>query len=159
MTRKQRRGVFIGGGMAILGIAVALILYNLRGSMVFYYDPTEFVEKNIQPGIRIKLGGLVAEGSLKRGPGNQAEFDITDGKTTKRAKYTGNLPLPDLFREKRGTIAEGQMSADGVFITDRVLAKHDENYMPREVAESLKKQGVWQGDGKGAAAAPKGASQ
>ncbi len=145
MTRKQRRGVFIGVGLGILGLAIGLVLFTLSDSIVFFYSPSDIVEKNIRPGQRIRLGGLVSEGSVKRDQGTQIQFVVTDGKSTMNVTYTGLLP--DLFREKQGVVAEGKIGADGVFHADTVLAKHDENYMPREVADALKKQGVWQGQG------------
>lgn len=147
MTRKQRRAVFIFGGMATLAVAVALIASAYKDNMVFFYSPTEIAEKGIKPGQRIRLGGLVAEGSVKREANARIEFDVTDG--TKALKVVHIGPLPDLFREKQGVVAEGTMDASGAFFSaSNVLAKHDEKYMPREVAEALKKQGVWQGDGK-----------
>jgi cytochrome c-type biogenesis protein CcmE len=151
MTRKQRRGVFIATGLGILGVAVALVLFALSDSIVFFYSPTDVTEKNIKPGQRIRLGGLVSEGSVKRDQGTQVQFAVTDGNRTMNVTYTGILP--DLFREKQGVVAEGTIGMDGVFRADTILAKHDENYMPREVADALKKQGVWQGQG-GAKAQP-----
>jgi len=157
MTRKQRRGVFIAAGLGILGFAVFLVLFTLSDSIVFFYSPSDIVEKSVKPGQRIRLGGLVGEGSLKRDKGTQVEFAITDGNRTMNVTYTGLLP--DLFREKQGVVAEGKVDAQGVFRADTVLAKHDENYMPREVAEALKKQGVWQGGAKPQAQPGKSASQ
>ena len=143
MTRKQRRATFIGLGVAILGLAVALVLFALRDTIVFFHTPKDVVEKQVAPGKRIRLGGLVAEGSLKRGEGLTVTFAITDTAKTIPVRYTGILP--DLFREGQGVVAEGKLDADGRFIADSILAKHDENYMPPEVAKSLKEQGVWQG--------------
>src|SRR5215207_1269734 len=143
MTRKQRRATFIGLGVGILGLAVALVLFALRDSIVFFHTPKDVVEKQVAPGKRIRLGGLVAEGSLKRGEGLTVTFAITDTVKTIPVRYAGILP--DLFREGQGVVAEGKLDADGRFIADSILAKHDENYMPPEVAKSLKEQGVWQG--------------
>lgn len=157
MTRKQRRGIFIAGGMAVLGIAVTLILYSLSDSITYYYGPTDVVQKNIQPGTRIRLGGMVTEGSVKRGANTQVEFAVTDGNKTLNVSYTGILP--DLFREKQGVITEGKLNTDGLFVADSVLAKHDEKYVPREVADTLKKQGYWKKDSASAGAPPKAASQ
>ncbi len=145
MTRKQRRSLFIGGGLAVLGVAAFLVLSALRDSIVFFYSPSDVVEKNIGPGQRFRLGGLVSKGSLKRVNDTQVEFEVGDGNKAMEVSYQGLLP--DLFREGQGVVAEGSMDAGGHFVADTVLAKHDEKYMPREVADSLKKQGVWQGDG------------
>jgi cytochrome c-type biogenesis protein CcmE len=141
MTRKQRRATFIGLGVGILGIAVLLVLYALRDTIVFFHTPSEVEAKQIAAGKRIRLGGLVAEGSLKRGEGLTVGFAITDTVKTINVSYTGILP--DLFREGQGVVAEGKLDASGRFLADSVLAKHDENYMPPEVAKALKQQGVW----------------
>jgi cytochrome c-type biogenesis protein CcmE len=142
MTRKQRRAVFIGLGVAILGLAVALVLFALRDTIVFFHTPSEVTAKHIPPGRRIRLGGLVANGSLKRGAGLTVGFAITDTAQTIPVTYTGILP--DLFREGQGVVAEGKLDDAGRFLADSVLAKHDENYMPPEVAKALKQQGLWQ---------------
>jgi len=141
MTRKQRRAVFIGLSVAILSLAVLLVAVALRDTIVFFHTPSEVVEKAIPPGKRIRLGGLVAQGSLKRGAGKGVEFVVTDTRRTIPVTYTGILP--DLFREGQGVVAEGKLDATGHFLADTVLAKHDENYMPPEVAKALKEQGVW----------------
>ncbi len=146
MTRKQRRAVFIGLAVAVLGVAVSLVLFALRDTIVFFHTPKEVAEKQVPAGKRIRLGGLVAEGSLKRGTGSNVEFAITDTAKTIAVSYTGILP--DLFREGQGVVAEGKLDTSGRFLADYVLAKHDENYMPPEVAKALKQQGVWQGDAK-----------
>ncbi len=143
MTRKQRRSVFIGVGFAVLAAAAALVLVALQDSIVFFYSPSDIAEKHIKPGQRIRLGGLVAEGSVKRGEGTVVKFAVTDTIKTINVSYQG--VLPDLFREGQGVVTEGQLTADGAFRADSVLAKHDETYMPPEVADSLKKKGVWRG--------------
>ena len=145
MTRKQRRSVLIGVSLAVLGLAVGLVMFALEDSIVFFYSPSDVAEKRIKPGQRIRLGGLVKEGSVKRGEKTTVQFTVTDTAKTISVMYTG--VLPDLFREGQGVVTEGKLGSDGVFIADSVLAKHDENYMPPEVAEALKKQGVWQGEG------------
>ena len=145
MTRKQRRSVLIGVCLAVLGLAVGLVMFALEDSIVFFYSPSDVAEKWIKPGQRIRLGGLVEEGSVKRGEKTTVQFTVTDTAKTISVMYTG--VLPDLFREGQGVVTEGKLGSDGVFIADSVLAKHDENYMPPEVAEALKKQGVWQGEG------------
>jgi len=120
-------------------------MFALEDSIVFFYSPSDVAEKRIKPGQRIRLGGLVEEGSVKRGEKTTVQFTVTDTAKTISVMYTG--VLPDLFREGQGVVTEGKLGSDGVFIADSVLAKHDENYMPPEVAEALKKQGVWQGEG------------
>ena len=147
MTRKQRRATFIGSGVAILAVAVGLILFVLEDTIVFFYTPSEIAEKGVTAGQRFRLGGLVAEGSVERNTGATVKFTVTDTIKTLPVVYTG--VLPDLFREAQGVVAEGKLNAEGVFVADTVLAKHDENYMPKEVADSLKEKGVWQeGDAK-----------
>jgi cytochrome c-type biogenesis protein CcmE len=144
MTRKQRRGVLIGTCLAVLGVAVGLVLFALRDSIVFFYTPSEVAEKHLETGQRFRLGGLVEDGSVKRGEGTTVSFVVTDKRSTLPVTFTG--VLPDLFREGQGVVAEGVLNSDGVFRADSVLAKHDENYMPPEVAKKLKDQGVWRGD-------------
>jgi cytochrome c-type biogenesis protein CcmE len=158
MTRRQRRLVMIGGALGVLGLAAALVLGALRDSLVFFNSPTDIVEKQVAPGTRIRVGGLVRPGSVARGDGVNVRFDVTDGKNTLAVAYTGILP--DLFREGQGVVAEGALERAGVFRADTVLAKHDENYMPKEVADALKKQGHWKDDyaRPGAAGAPQSAA-
>jgi cytochrome c-type biogenesis protein CcmE len=144
MTRKQRRLVLIGGSLGVLALAAVLVLTALKDSIVFFNSPSEVVEKNIQPGSRIRLGGLVKPGTLERGEKLAVRFEVTDGNRAIAVRYQGILP--DLFREGQGVIAEGMLEASGAFKADSVLAKHDENYMPKEVADALKKQGHWKED-------------
>jgi len=144
MTRKARRAVLIGTCLGVLALAVGLVLVALRDSIVFFYSPTEVTAKQLPQGQRFRLGGLVETGSVKRGEGTTVRFVVTDMKSTLPVTYTG--VLPDLFREGQGVVAEGMLQPDGVFHADSVLAKHDENYMPPEVAKKLKEQGVWRGD-------------
>ena len=141
MTRKQQRLALILSGLAILGLATGLILYALRDTIVFFYTPSEVAEKHIGPGKRIRLGGLVEKGSLVRNEGTTVKFIVTDTTKTLPVVYSGQLP--DLFREGQGVVAEGKLDAAGTLIADTVLAKHDERYMPREVADALKAKGVW----------------
>ena len=141
MTRKQRRGILIGTCLAVLGVAVGLVLYAMRDSIVFFYGPSDVAGMQMAPGQRFRLGGLVETGSVERGTGTTVRFVVTDGAKTLPVTYTG--VLPDLFREGQGVITEGVLEPDGVFHADSVLAKHDENYMPPEVAAKLKEQGVW----------------
>ncbi len=144
MTRKQRRLSLIGAALGVLALAVALVLVALKDSIVFFNSPTDVVEKQIKPGTRIRIGGLVKEGSVQRGESLAVRFDVTDGKSTLVVAYQGLLP--DLFREGQGVVAEGALDAAGTFRADSVLAKHDETYMPKEVADALKKQGHWKDD-------------
>ncbi len=142
MTRKQRRMSVIGIGFVLLASAVALVSFALEDTIVFFYGPTEVVEKKITPGTRFRLGGLVKEGSVKRGESKTISFAVTDLNNFLPVVYTGILP--DLFREGQGVVTEGVLNSQGIFEADSVLAKHDENYMPPEVAEKLKEQGQWQ---------------
>ena len=147
MTRKQRRLTLIGSGLGVLGLAAALVLFALNDSIVFFNSPTDVVEKQIAPGSRIRLGGLVKEGTLKRGDNLQVSFEVTDGNKSVPVSYIGILP--DLFREGQGVVTEGALNSAGTFKADNVLAKHDETYMPKEVADALKKQGHWKTEGGG----------
>ena len=144
MTRKQRRLTLIGGALAVLAIAAGLVLNALRDSIVFFSTPTMAAEKQIKPGQRFRLGGMVREGSLVRGEQLRVKFDVTDGNSTLPVAYQGILP--DLFREGQGVITEGALDGGGVFKADTVLAKHDENYMPKPIADELKKTGHWKDD-------------
>jgi cytochrome c-type biogenesis protein CcmE len=141
MTRKQRRLVLIGTGLGVIALAAVLVLSALKDSIVFFNSPTDIAEKHIAPGTRIRLGGLVKPGSLVRGEQLAIRFEVTDGNRVIAVAYQG--VLPDLFREGQGVVAEGTLDAAGIFKADTVLAKHDENYMPKEVADALKKQGLW----------------
>tara|TARA_R110002110_G_scaffold322150_4_gene534518 strand:+ start:3128 stop:3610 length:483 start_codon:yes stop_codon:yes gene_type:complete len=149
MTRKQRRAAFIVTGIAILALAVGLVLYAMTDSIVYFYSPSDIVERGVEPGQRIRLGGLVEDGSLKKLGDATVRFAVTDFAETIPVTYRG--VLPDLFRENQGVVAEGRLAADGGFVADKVLAKHDEYYMPPEVSDALKRTGNWQGEG---AAAP-----
>lgn len=143
MTRKQKRLAVIGGGLALLAAAAGLVLFALRQEIVFFRTPSDITEQHISAGTRLRLGGLVETGSVVRGQGTKVTFAVTD--TIKSVKVSYNGILPDLFREGQGVVAEGTLTPDGAFTADTVLAKHDENYMPKEVADSLKEKGVWQG--------------
>ncbi|MGE5515510.1 MAG: cytochrome c maturation protein CcmE [Bacteroidota bacterium] len=144
MTRKQRRLYFVVLGVLAVGAAAALVLTALRQDIVFFFSPSEIVEAKVPTeGRRIRLGGLVETGSVAK-TGAEVRFTITDGVHGVPVLFTGLLP--DLFREGQGVVTEGRMGKDGLFLASEVLAKHDENYMPKEVAESLKKSGHWQGE-------------
>jgi cytochrome c-type biogenesis protein CcmE len=142
MTRKQKRLTVIGGAMGFLGLAAALTFAALGQKTSYFYMPADLQQATIAPGQRIRLGGLIEDGTVVRGEGAKVSFAVTDKQSSVKVVYTGLLP--DLFREGQGVITEGTFGTDGVFVADSVLAKHDENYMPKEVAESLKEKGVWQ---------------
>ncbi len=141
MTRKKRRLALIGSALCVLGVALGLVLFALRDTIVFFYGPTEVAEKHLAPGTKLRIGGLVKQGTFVREQGQSVRFDVTDLKNDVIVTYTGLLP--DLFREGQGVVAEGAIGPDGTLKADTILAKHDERYMPREVADSLKKQGLW----------------
>ncbi len=144
MKRKHRRLAFVAAAMLALGGAVALVLNAFDDSLVFFYTPSDLAEKDVPEGHRMRIGGLVEEGSLERSDdGLTVKFRVTDLTTALPVTYTGMLP--DLFREGQGVVAEGVATAGGVFRADSILAKHDENYMPPEVAEALEASGKWQG--------------
>ena len=146
MTRKQRRLSVIAGLGTVVIVAFGLILFALRDQIVFFYSPTEIHEKAVAAGIPIRLGGLVKTGTWTHS-GDQNAFVVTDGTTDMTARYTGILP--DLFREGQGVVIEGAMATDGTFAATNVLAKHDENYMPKEVVDELKAKGEWRPDDQG----------
>ena len=141
MKPKRRRLYFVLSAMAALGVAAGLILYALEDSLVFFYSPSDILEKDIAEGRPIRLGGLVEEGSVAR-DGATVRFRITDLEHAIAVSYTG--VLPDLFSEGRGVVTEGALAPDGTFRATGVLAKHDETYMPKEVADALKRSGHWQ---------------
>ncbi len=141
MTRKGRRLTLIASALGVLGVAAALMAFAFRDNIVFFYGPSELAEKAPAPGARLRIGGLVKEGSVKRVGDRNISFVVTDTKKDVSVAYAGQLP--DLFREGQGVVAEGVLVGPGQFRADSVLAKHDETYMPRDVADALKKQGVW----------------
>ena len=145
MTRKQKRLSVIAGALAFLGAATALTFYALGQRTSYFYMPSDLAAATVEPGQRIRLGGLVEKGSVSRGQDTSVAFAITD--TTNSVKVVYDGILPDLFREEQGVVTEGSIDAAGTFHADSVLAKHDENYMPKEVADSLKEKGVWQESG------------
>jgi cytochrome c-type biogenesis protein CcmE len=142
MKPKRRRLYMVLAGMVGLGIAAALILSAFQDNLVFFYSPSDVQAKEITPGQRVRVGGLVVEGSVHRN-GSAVEFRVTDLVHTVPVRYSGILP--DLFREGQGVVTEGTFAADGTFVASNVLAKHDENYMPKEVVDSLKAAGEWKG--------------
>ena len=144
MTRKQRRLTLIGTAVGILALALGLVLYAMSDTIVFFHAPSDIAAKSVQPGTRFRLGGLVKEGSITRGEAHQGTFEVKDANGSIPVRYQGLLP--DLFREGQGVVTEGVLETSGVFKADTVLARHDETYMPREVADALKAQGHWQGE-------------
>ncbi|MCA1403388.1 cytochrome c maturation protein CcmE [Ensifer sp. IC3342] len=141
MTRKQKRLAIIGGGVGFLMAAVFLVMFAFSQAVAYFYVPGDLAKASLAPGTRIRLGGLVETGSLQRGEGKTVTFNVTDTLGTVPVTYTGILP--DLFREGQGVVAEGAFVAGSpVFVADTVLAKHDETYMPKDVADRLKAQGV-----------------
>jgi cytochrome c-type biogenesis protein CcmE len=140
MTPKRKRLWLLLGSLAVLGVAATLVLTALNDNIVFFYSPTQLAEKHPGPGQRLRIGGLVEQGSVNK-QGQEVRFVVTDLRKTVPVVYRGILP--DLFREGQGVIAEGTLGADGVFAAREVLAKHDEKYMPPEVAKALKESGRW----------------
>ena len=142
MTRRTRRLTLIAVAGAVLAVAAGLILFALSDRIVFFSVPADVAAHKIAVGQRLRLGGMVAAGSLQKGADGNVTFDVTDNTATVRVAYQGILP--DLFREGQGVVTEGILQPDGSLAADTVLAKHDERYMPRELVEALKRQGRWQ---------------
>jgi cytochrome c-type biogenesis protein CcmE len=154
MTRRHRRLFLIGGALGVLALAIALMLNAFRDSIVFFNSPSDVAEKHVAPGTRMRLGGLVKAGSVVRGDNLTIRFELTDGNREIPVVYQG--VLPDLFRDGQGVVAEGIFDRAGGFDADMILAKHDETYMPKEVAKALKKSGHWKDDYAQRAALPVG---
>jgi len=144
MTRKRKRLAIVVAGLALLGGATAMVLAAFRDNLVFFHSPTELAAKPGLAGGRMRIGGLVETQSIVHQDGSRVAFRVTDGKTDIDVSYDGILP--DLFREGQGVVAEGRIK-DGVFVASTILAKHDEKYMPPEVAAALKQSGHWQEGG------------
>ena len=148
MTRKRRRMLYVAIGLVLLGSATALVLSAFQDSLVFFYSPTDLLAKPEAAGHAVRLGGLVEEGSVvKEGDGVTTRFRVTDLKKSLLVAYKG--VLPDLFREGQGVVVVGTLLADGSFHAYEVLAKHDEKYMPPEVAKALKANGEWRPEAQG----------
>jgi len=143
MTPKRRRLWLLVGSLGVLGVAAALVLTALDDNLVFFYSPTQVADKHVAPDRHFRLGGLVEAGSVKKN-GQEVRFTVTDTHKTLAVVYRGLLP--DLFREGQGVVASGRLGPDGTFRASEILAKHDENYMPREVADALRRSGHWQGE-------------
>lgn len=144
MRRRDQRLAMISVAGAVLVLAAALTFAGLRDSVVYFVAPSELATK-ARPGHRLRLGGLVVDGTVRRGADGATTFAVTDGATQVQVRYDG--VLPDLFREGQGVVAEGSWSPGQPFAAERILAKHDETYMPREVAEAMKQRGMWKGNG------------
>ena len=144
MKRKHRRLLAVLTSLGLLGAAAALVLTAVKDSLVFFYTPSNLAERSTPPETRFRLGGLVEEGSIRQ-DGATTHFRVTDLNSTIPASYTG--VLPDLFREGQGVVADGTLDANGSFKAVEVLAKHDENYMPKEVADALRESGQWKTGG------------
>lgn len=149
MKRKTQRLYFLLLGGLALATGVALVLTAFEDSIVFFYSPSDLTQQTVDPRQRIRVGGLVVTDSVIKN-GDQVRFVVTDSAETLAIEYRGILP--DLFREGQGIVAEGMMLATGVFQASDVLAKHDENYMPPEVADALKAAGEWRPEATTAAA-------
>jgi cytochrome c-type biogenesis protein CcmE len=145
LTRRSRRLALIAAALAVVACAVGLGLYAMKDSLSLFLTPTEIAEKNLSPGTRLRVGGLVEVGSVVRSDG-RLRFKVTDGAKSVGVDCAGECfaDVPDLFREGQGVVAEGALAKGGRLTADQILAKHDERYMPREVVEALKKQGRWQ---------------
>lgn len=141
LTAKRQRLALVLAALTVLASAIALVLIALENTITYYYNPADLAALKAPPERPIRIGGLVEEGSVEKLDGGLVRFRVTDGTATYAVEYAGLLP--DLFREGQGVIAAGRLRADGVFEASQVLAKHDENYMPPEVAEALKKSGRW----------------
>ncbi len=139
-SRKQKRLAVIAGLAVVIALATTLVLVALRDQIVFFYSPSDVIARQVSAGTPIRLGGLVKDGSWVR-DGQDNSFVVTDNVNEITARYTGILP--DLFREGQGVVAEGSLGPDGQFMATNVLAKHDENYVPKEVVEALKASGEW----------------
>ena len=141
MTRRQRRVAFLTGALGVATVAIVLLVTALGDNVLYFYSPSEAKARSVPVGRSINLGGLVEKGSIEHPGGVETRFKVTDGDATVAVTYTRDLP--DLFREGQGVVVTGAFREDGGFDASNVLAKHEENYMPPEVARALKDKGVW----------------
>lgn len=141
----RRRLTVVAAAAPVLALAAGLSLYAMGDAVVFFYSPAQAAEKHVPPGRTVRLGGLVQPGSVVKRADGAVLFSVADRAAVDRVLFRGDLP--DLFREGQGVVAQGAFDAAGLFVAREVLAKHDERYMPREVADALKKSGEWRGDG------------
>ena len=150
-SRKARRRLMaVAVAAPILAAGVALSLYAMGDAAVFFYTPAQAKAKHVPTGRTVRIGGLVEKGSVSKTPDGRVMFGVTDRIATDRVEFRGDLP--DLFREGQGVVTQGSYRSDGVFVAREVLAKHDEKYMPKDVADALKKSGQWRPDASGSAA-------
>ena len=146
MNRKKQRRLWFVVALLVASIGgAALVVAALKDNVLYFYSPTDLKSRSVHPGVAFHLGGLVKPGSLKRGPGAEVRFVVTDGRSQIPVMYTG--VLPDLFREGQGVVAAGALETNGMFDASEVLAKHDERYMPPEVVDALKRAGRWKEHG------------
>ncbi len=144
--RKRKRMTIVLSALIMFGVALSLVLFAFEDNIVFFYGPSDIAEKKVSAGQNFRLGGLVVEDSVKKSDDNVTIlFNVGDGVSDVTVSYKGILP--DLFREGQGIVAQGKLNDDGIFIASEVLAKHDENYMPAEVVEAMKRAGTWQEEG------------
>jgi len=144
-AKKKRRLAFAAALVAVGAVLAVIVIYGLGQNTMYFRSPTDIAEQKIQPGVSIRLGGLVQQGSVKHGAGASVSFAITDGKSTVPVNFSGVLPA--LFREGQGVVTTGALNETGTFVANEVLAKHDEKYMPPEVVDSLKRSGRWKESG------------
>lgn len=145
MKPKHQRLLFVVVSMVFLLVGGLLTLSAFRENLVFFYSPSDLQDKKLSVEKTVRVGGLVKAGSIERGKDDSVRFIITDGKADVKVSYSGILP--NLFRDGQGCIAEGNMVASGEFLAKKILAKHDEKYMPKEVVDALRRSGEWRGDG------------
>ena len=144
--KARRRLTLVAAIAPVLALAVGLTLWGLKDSISFFYTPSQADQAKPPPGRSIQLGGLVSPGSVVKHSDGRVDFVVADKIAADKVSFQGDLP--DLFREGQGIVAVGSFRKDGVFEAKQVLAKHDERYMPKEIADALKEQGEWRGDGK-----------
>ena len=147
-VRRRRRAGLLVIALLLLGGATALVLTAFEDNLVFFYSPTQVAADEVEPGQRIRVGGLVEEGSVRQLQDGAVEFSVTDGAESLTIRFAGMLP--DLFREGQGIVSQGRIQPGGMFVAEEVLAKHDENYMPAEVQKALEESGYWQHAGESA---------
>jgi cytochrome c-type biogenesis protein CcmE len=146
MNPKQNRRLAFAAAVVLAGaVGAAGVVAALRSNVMYFYSPSDLRAQHVSPGVSFRIGGLVARGSVQRGPGAQVRFLVTDGKAAVPVEYTG--VLPDLFREGQGVVATGVLDSSGTFAANQILAKHDERYMPPEVVDALKRAGRWKEGG------------
>jgi cytochrome c-type biogenesis protein CcmE len=146
MNRRKQRRLWFAAALVTASVGgAALVIAALKDNVLYFYSPSDVAARTVAPGTAFRIGGLVARGSVRHGPGAVTRFVVTDGRTRVPVTYTGILP--DLFREGQGVVAAGALDPKGVFAASEVLAKHDERYMPPEVVDALKRAGRWKEGG------------